>query len=236
MKKFAVFDIDGTLIRWQLYHAVVDRLAKQGKLSKTAAADLHTARMKWKRREHPDGFREYELRLIQIYEASFDKLKASDFDTATRAVFDEYKDQTYVYTRDLIKLLKGKGYRLLAISGSQTELVKYIAEAYGFDDYIGSVYQRDGDRFSGQKTVASHNKKEVLEHLVEKHQLSFSDSWAVGDSASDSSMLAMVTNPVAFNPDQTLYKEARQQGWKIVLERKNVIYELEEQDGNYLLA
>ncbi len=201
MKKFAAFDIDGTLIRWQLYHAVVDELA-----------------------------------LIGVFEASFDKLKASDFDAATKAVFDEYKHQTYVYTRDLIKLLKGKGYTLLAISGSQTELVKHIADAYGFDDYIGSVYQRDGDHFSGQKTVASHNKKEVLEHLVEKHQLSFTDSWAVGDSASDASMLAMVTNPVAFNPDQTLYKEAKQQGWKIVLERKNVIYELEEHHGNYLLA
>ncbi|MDQ5972573.1 MAG: hypothetical protein QG553_732 [Patescibacteria group bacterium] len=236
MKKFAAFDIDGTLIRWQLYHAVVDRLAKQGKLGTTAAADLHNARMKWKRREHPDGFRAYEIALIEVFEASFDQLKASDFDIATQEVFDEYKHQTYVYTRDLIKALKEKGYILLAISGSQTELVKHIAEAYGFDDFVGSVYERSGDKFSGQKTVASHDKKEVLERLIEKHQLSFSDSWAVGDSTSDAVMLDMVTNPVAFNPDMALYKEARRQKWKIVVERKNVIYELEEQDGNYLLA
>src|SRR3546814_11785501 len=31
MKKFAVFDIDGTLIRWQLYHAVVETVAKDRK-------------------------------------------------------------------------------------------------------------------------------------------------------------------------------------------------------------
>ena len=30
MNKFAVFDIDGTLIRWQLYHAIADELAKSG--------------------------------------------------------------------------------------------------------------------------------------------------------------------------------------------------------------
>ena len=28
-RPFAVFDIDGTLIRWQLYHAVADDMAKQ---------------------------------------------------------------------------------------------------------------------------------------------------------------------------------------------------------------
>ncbi len=26
---FAVFDIDGTIIRWQLYHALADELAKE---------------------------------------------------------------------------------------------------------------------------------------------------------------------------------------------------------------
>ena len=29
-RPFAVFDIDGTLIRWQLYHSIADTLARLG--------------------------------------------------------------------------------------------------------------------------------------------------------------------------------------------------------------
>jgi phosphoserine phosphatase len=39
-KRFAVFDLDGTLVRWQLYHALVDRLAKKGYLGEGVEATL----------------------------------------------------------------------------------------------------------------------------------------------------------------------------------------------------
>jgi phosphoserine phosphatase len=39
-------------------------------------------------------------------------------------------------------------------------------------------------------------------------------------------MLEAVENPIAFNPNQTLYNHAKKRGWEIVVERKDVIYEL----------
>ncbi len=39
-------------------------------------------------------------------------------------------------------------------------------------------------------------------------------------------MLEFVENPIAFNPEDTLFEKAKEQGWKIVIERKNVTYEL----------
>ncbi len=236
MKKFAAFDIDGTLIRWQLYHAVVDKLAKKNLLGDSAQQQLHQARMIWKRREHPEAFRDYELSLIDIFEAAFGELKTKDFDDTIKEVIDEFADQTHVYTRDLIKKLKQEDYFLLAISGSHQELVKPIAERYGFDDWQGSTYQRQGEHFAGQPYVASHHKQEILQALISKHGLSLVDSLAIGDSASDAAMLKMVEQPIAFNPDQNLYQIAKDNGWKIVVERKNVIYQLEASDGRYLLA
>ena len=38
--------------------------------------------------------------------------------------------------------------------------------------------------------------------------------------------LEMVENPICFNPNEKLYTEAKRQGWKVVVERKDVIYEL----------
>lgn len=237
MKKFAVFDIDGTLIRWQLYHAVVDKLAKSGALGKDAEKKLSEARMVWKRREHPQSFRTYETILIEIYESAFPSLKVTEFDHMVQEVIKEYRDQVYTYTRDLLKELKKQGYTLLAISGSHHELVQEIAKYYEFDDFVGSRYGRKDGKFSGMEFLATKDKKAVLRKLIDKHGLSFTDSIAVGDSASDAGMLELAEKPIAFNPDQSLLKIAKHKGWGLVIERKNVVYKLQPGENNtYILA
>jgi HAD superfamily hydrolase (TIGR01490 family) len=236
MKKFAVFDLDGTLIRWQLYHAVVDKLAKAGSLGPDARETLHQARMRWKRREPNYSFRDYEVALINTYEQSVSRIKPSLFDGVMRSVIDEYKDQIYTYTRDLASRLKSEGYVLLAISGSHEELVAAIAVHYDFDDWIGTRYKRKDGAFTGEKYVASHDKRAALKSLITKHNLDIAGSYAVGDSASDAPMLEMVEHPIAFNPDKALYDIATNNGWDIVIERKNVVYALRRTNHTYHLV
>lgn len=235
MKKFAVFDIDGTLIRWQLYHAIVDALANKKLLGQKAKKTLNEARMVWKRREYPDAFRGYERALIQVYEEALPRLTTEQFDTTVEEVAKEYKEQVYTYTRQLAKDLRARGYTLLAISGSHEELVGHIARQYGFDDWVGTRYVRKDNKFTGEKFVASKDKKAVLERLVNKHRLSFKDSIGVGDSKSDVAFLEMVDQPIAFNPDRELFDIARKNYWKIVIERKNVVYELNNKSSTYTL-
>ena len=76
----------------------------------------------------------------------------------------------------------------------------------------------------------------VLQELVKKHRATMPGSIAVGDGSSDISMLEMVELPIAFNPEKKLFDYASAKGWKIVIERKNMVYELEKQDGRYILA
>lgn len=236
MKKFAAFDLDGTLIRWQLYHTVVDKLAKNGTLGESAHQQLHEARMKWKRREAPDAFKTYETLLIGVFESAIQTVDVKKFDEIVNEVIELYKDQVYTYTRHLIKELKAQGYCLLAISGSHEELVQQIAEHYGFDDYIGSRYERDEKGFNGKAHIVSLDKETALRALMAKHDLVFTDSYAVGDSQSDACMLAMVEHPIAFNPDMNLYKTAVDNKWPIVVERKNVVYQLQPAGEKYVLA
>lgn len=236
MKRFAAFDIDGTLIRWQLYHAVVDKLAQDELLGSEARQRLHDARMIWKRREHPEAFKAYEKELIRVYESALPNLSAAQFDKAVNRVAEEYKSQVYTYTRSLAKRLKAKGYTLIAISGSHTELVQHVAKQFGFDIWVGSEYERAGNRFTGKRIIASHNKEQTLNQLIKQHGLSRTGSYAVGDSRTDAPMLAMVDHPIAFNPDQELFDVAQQHRWPIVIERKNVVYKLEPRDGSYVLA
>lgn len=236
MKRFAAFDIDGTLIRWQLYHATTDSLARLGHLDDELHKRIKDARMAWKNRQSGRSFAEYEKEVIAIYEEVLTGLTKKQSDEAIEAVFNEYKDQVYTYTRDLLVQLKKRGYLLFAISGSQTEIVGKIAARYGFDDYVGTVYEHAAGRFTGGKTIGSARKDLTLKSLIKKYGAQLTGSIAVGDSKSDIAMLELVETPIAFNPEKELFEHARKMGWDVVVERKNLIYELKEQDGRYVLA
>ncbi|MEK7594026.1 MAG: HAD family phosphatase [Patescibacteria group bacterium] len=234
---FAAFDIDGTIIRWQLYHALGDELARQGKFDDKQYQKVREARMVWKQRAHDKSFEDYELTLIAAFDIALKTISVDDLEQACRKVISEYKDQVYRYTRDLIAQLKSKNYLLFAISASQEQVVKLVAEYYGFDGYGGSRYETKDGVFTGKSTILkSERKPEYLKRLVAKHGATWKGSVAVGDSEGDIPMLSAVEKPIAFNPTQALYEHAKANGWPVVVERKNMIYRLESQDGSYILA
>lgn len=234
-KSFAVFDIDGTLIRWQLYHAVADSLVKLGYIDAQSYRQIKDARMSWKRRESNEAFSQYELRLVQLFTNVMMSISVQQFQEAAEAVFSEYKDQVYVYTRELIKKLKKDGYLIFAISGSQEEVIKKMAGYYGFDDVTGRVDEVAGGRFTGKSTTPVFAKDRALADMIAKHGATLKDSFGIGDSHSDIKMLEMVARPIAFNPERRLFDYATKRGWKIAIERKNMVYELEFKADRYEL-
>lgn len=236
-KPFAAFDLDGTLIRWQLYHALADRLVRNGQINTQAFAEIKQSRMDWKNRKDTDSFKTYEHALVDLFDTAMTSIPVQEFDRAVDDVITDYKAQTYTYTRNLIKELRAKGYVLFAISASQAQLVGKIAAAYGFDDFAGSEYEILDGMFTGEKHIIKGTEKPaVLKALVTKHDASWDESIAVGDSESDIPMLESVANPIAMNPTAELFAHAQKHGWKIVVERKNMVYELEPRDGSYVLA
>ena len=235
-QKFAAFEIDGTLMRWQMFHSVVNELAARGKLGESTLADIHNERMKWKNRTDSDAFRSYEHNLVDVFNDAITQIDIADYDEVIGHVFESYKDQAYTYTKALIESLASKGYFLIAISGSNQEIIDKIAKHYGFDVAIGSKFGRMGGKLSGQSELVIDKKGEVLQGLIKSHDLSIKDSYAIGDSMSDVPMMELVSNPIVFNPDSNLLNEAKRRKWPIVLERKNAVYRLESRDDEYVLV
>ncbi len=237
MRPFAVFDIDGTLIRWQLYHAVADELARRGHFDPQQYQTVRSSRMLWKQRDSEDSFTAYESELVALVDAAITGISVTQFTEACQAVLQEYRDQVYTYTRDLTRQLKKKGYLLFAISASQAEIVGLLAKYYGFDDFGGSSYEVKNGVFTGKKQVLkSERKPDYLKELIAKHQATYKSSLGVGDSESDIAMLELVEQPIAYNPTKKLFAHAQKNGWQIAVERKNVIYELRALNGKYVLA
>ncbi len=234
-RPFAAFDIDGTLIRWQLYHALGDELARRKLINPNEFNKVRDARLNWKKRTSNESFSQYESQLIKVFDEALIGLNVKDFLDAADAVFEEYKEQVYIYTRDLLKELKSQNYLLFAISGSPDLIVQKMANLYGFDDYAGTVFASDGTSFTGTKQLSINKKKQIIESLALKHNATWDKSIAIGDSEGDISMLETVEQPIVFNPSRQLFIRARDNKWTIVLERKNMIYKLEYKDGHYQL-
>jgi len=51
-------------------------------------------------------------------------------------------------------------------------------------------------------------------------------TYAVGDTEGDIPMLELVDNPICFNPNKVLFDQAKRMGWSVIVERKDVIYDL----------
>ena len=193
--------------------------------------------MNWKNREHVNSFSDYENILVKLVDSTVNNLKVSALVEASQNVIEEYKDQVYTYTRDLIKELRAKDYLLFAISASPDRIVGLVAKHYCFDDFCGSIYDTEDGLFTGfTDVILLERKPEKLNELVQKHNATWRGSIAVGDSEGDIPMLEAVEQPIAFNPTTMLFEHARKQGWKVVVERKNMVYKLEPNDGSYLLA
>lgn len=223
----AVFDIDGTVFRSALLIELVEALVARGIFTPSARDSYHGQKEDWLNRKG-----EYQPFISKVVEAFASHAKGVPFqDVAEVAneIAENQKDRVYRYTRDLIAECRTKGYFLLAISHSPKFIVEPFTFAAGFDKSYGTFYETGpSDRFTG--TIADPhlilNKASILKRAVEKDGLTLTNSIGVGDTESDISMLEMVERPIAFNPNMLLYKHAQQYEWEVVVERKDVVYEL----------
>lgn len=233
--KFAVFDIDGTVHRdamsFIVAEPIIAEFATRQEKSKLAAATRT-----WKERGSNESYWAYNKKILELFEKVLPRVNATELAATVDEVLRTRGRHTYAYTTQLIKELKADNYKLIAISGSIKDVVEPFALSNGFDIVVASGLEVVDGKLTG-KRVAQINKgkSELLHNLVKEHELKLEGSVAVGDTHRDISILAMVERPIAFNPNAALYEEAEKQGWEIVLERKNMVYELRFKNGHYIV-
>ena len=193
MKKFAVFDIDGTLFRWQLFHEVVAELIANGHIPTHAKEAIDKKMAQWRNRSHRHAFFDYEMAVVDAFVPYIAGLKTHDIEKAADAILERSGAQVYTYTRDLIETLRSEGYTLIAISGSQDEIVKRFSKLWNFDISLGQINDTEDGVYTGTipggKLLVTQ-KDTLLKQIVKEHNLSWEGSVAIGDSLSDAAMLS----------------------------------------------
>ncbi len=226
-RPLAAFDIDGTIFRSSLLIELVERLIEKEIFPRETRDVYARERELWLNRKGDYGA--YVHKVVDSFGTQLKtKLYADVADTAGE-IIEEMKDRVYRYTRNLVRDLKQQGYFLLAVSHSPKFIVDGFGYEMGFDKTYGIFYETGASgRFTGEIEDEDliMNKGVIVQRVLHKENLTMHRSFAVGDTESDLPMLERAETPIAFNPNSFLYRHAKRNGWKIVVERKDVIYEL----------
>lgn len=227
-KKLAIFDIDGTIFRSSLLIELVEEMIEVGLFPAKARREYEKEHILWLDRKA--DYEGYIMAVIKVFMKYLKGVNYKEFLKIGEKVVDDKKDRTYVYTRDLVADLKKRGYFLLAVSQSPKGILDKFCKRLGFDKVYGRIYELGPqDGFTG-KTTAEHiiaNKANIVKRVLEKENVTLEGSIGVGDTEGDITFLEMVDRAICFNPNEKLLRYAKLHDWDIVVERKNVIYELE---------
>jgi HAD superfamily hydrolase (TIGR01490 family) len=226
-RKFASFDVDGTIFRSSLLIELVEELIEAKIFPPESRLDYQLPFQHWLDRE--DDYEKYIGAVVEVFVKNIKGVYYGDFADVVKKLINEKKNRTYVYTKQLVKNLKDRDYFLLAISHSPKGVLDSFCHELGFDKVYGRFYELGpGDKFTGG-IVDEHliaNKANIVKRAVEKENLTFENSIAVGDTEGDISMLELVEKPICFNPNAKLYRYAKINNWPVIVERKDVIYRI----------
>lgn len=229
----AFFDIDGTIYRNSLMIQHFKKLIKYEVIDPY----IWHSRIKHTYDEWEKRYGDYEDYLEELADVYLKELKGvnkSNTEFIANQVININGDKIYKYSRTRIDWHKKEGHKIFFISGSPDFLVSKMSEKYGATEFRGTTYVVDEDNnFTGEivKMWDSDNKQKTLDEFVEKYDVDLPNSYAYGDTQGDFSMLKMVGNPIAINPNKNLFDSIRNdpelsKKAQIIVERKDIVYKL----------
>ena len=223
----AVFDVDGTLFRRGLLPALTRRLVNEEVFPERVREELSEDYYAWVERR--GSYETYDELVMALFLRELESVSVAELQRCARAEVEAHGRRLHIYTRDVARRLEQAGYYLIAISGSPQEILDLFLKPLGFDRAWGTVLAQDEGRYTGEVLQDPFkNKRRVLEKFLEEANVGLEGSVGVGDTLSDVGFLEMVETPITFNPNRRFFEVARQRGWPIVVERKDVIYNLQK--------
>ncbi len=134
-------------------------------------------------------------------------------------IYDEsMADRIWSGTRALAQLHLDAGQRVWLVTAAPAELASLVARRLGLTGALGTVSEIKDGIYTGKlvgEPLHGPAKAEAILALADKEGLDLSLCSAYSDSANDLPMLSTVGHPVAVNPDATLKRIAKENGWEI---------------------
>ena len=183
----AVFDMDSTLIQQE----VIDELARSvGRYEQVAAVT------------------EAAMRGELDFEASL-RARVASLKGVPTDIWDKLKAEVITFTpgaRELVRFLKGQGWKTAVLSGGFTPLAFWVKDILGLDYAHANQLATDdststlsGELKPGAPIVGAAMKRELLLKLAAENKISVHHTIAVGDGSNDLLMMGAAGLGIAFN-------------------------------------
>ncbi|MGW1058912.1 HAD family hydrolase [Micromonospora rubida] len=213
----AFFDVDNTMMQGASIYWFARGLAARKYFT---TGDL--ARFAWQQLRFRVLATEHARDMSQAKEAALafvEGWRVDDVERLAEEIFDELMaPRIWAGTRRLAQRHLDSGERVWLVSAAPVEIGRVIAARLGLTGAIGTVAEVVDGAYTGRLVgdlMHGPAKAEAVAQLAEVEGLDLSRCSAYSDSANDLPMLSTVGRAVAINPDGTLLRQARQQGWEV---------------------
>lgn len=211
----AIFDLDNTLLAGDSDHAWGEFLVD----AELVDADTHRQQNDQFYQDYLNG--ELDIQRYQRFALSAIAGRDPEEVAAWRQAFMDSRIKP-LYQNKADRLLashRNQGHTLMIITATNRFVTGPIAEAMGIEHLIATEPEFREGRYTGDITgVPSFQDGKVLRlrHWLKEHDDTLEGAWFYSDSHNDLPLLRLVDNPVAVDPDPTLEKYAREQGWPVM--------------------
>ncbi|HUY19242.1 MAG TPA: HAD-IB family hydrolase [Candidatus Binataceae bacterium] len=213
----AFYDLDGTLVDFNLVHAAIFIVTNLGEWTGRAAylASLLARAPQLYRAE------KFDRRLLNVVMfsglrgVSCDRLRVLGEEYCERVLFD----RIYTQARELLEGNRAAGLEPVLVTGSPDFIVGPLARKLGVADFAANRMVASRGIVTGRlmaPIMASTEKATWCASYAEARAVALADCWGYADSYYDLPFLAPLGHPVAVNPDERLAATALNRYWPIV--------------------
>jgi len=209
MKKVAIFDIDGTLIkvsseRQFFKYLIAERIVTTKDILRVVKVSL---------------YRILNLNNLQVRKNKhYLKGKKADIIVQAAKTFFNEKLSPLISTKALeeIRCLKGKGYTIILLSGTLVPFVECFKDYCKADMGIGTHLESENGTLTGEikGTYAYNNgKADIVKKLAKEYNIDLSNSYSYANQYVDVKFMRLTGFPVAVNASPMLRLYARRNNW-----------------------
>ena len=119
----------------------------------------------------------------------------------------------------LVNKHRFKGDTVMVITATNRFVTEPIAKLFGIDNLLATTPEFVEGRYTGKfngTPCFQEGKVTLLNEWLENSTETLENSWFYSDSHNDISLLKLVDNPVAVDPDENLEDYAKLAGWSII--------------------
>lgn len=218
--RVAIFDFDGTLYEKETFQIMMNRLKNHPiyyPRYRNFFLSILPRFIGYKMKVYPE--KRMKERSMQLYLSALKQLSKTEVETYLGEIAKEMQTGFNPLVLEKLNEHIDDDVYVMLVSGAYTPLVQMATQKLQFDQVIGTdiLYKNNIiDSLTPVYHINGQRKNEKIDEALRSKSVDWKNSYAYADSLSDLSVLELVGNPVAVQPDSRLHSIAKERNWEVI--------------------